>query len=78
MPRGEDLCFLTEKDALWGPVLADVLRQSGIRFVQKGALGAGFTMRAGSQLERHRFYVRYDQLDEAMTVHDNLFPPEEA
>lgn len=77
-PLGEDLCFFTEKDALWGPVLADVFQQNGIRFVQKEALGAGFTMRAGAALERHRFYVRFDQLDAAKAVYENLFPPEDA
>ena len=77
-PRDEDLCFFAERDALWGPVLADVFKQNGIRFVQREALGAGFTMRAGAQLERHRFYVRYDQLNAAKAVYEDLFPPEDA
>ena len=72
-----DFCLLAEKNALWGPVLADVLRQNSIRFRQRGVLGAGLTCTIGVGMEQYRFYVPYEQLSAAREVLDSLFPPPE-
>lgn len=70
-----DFCFLAEKNALWGPILADVLRQSGIRFRQRSMLGAGLTSTIGVGMEQFRFYVPYEQIGDAREVLDSLFAP---
>lgn len=61
-----DLCFLTEKEQLWSGMLADVLNQQKIPFVQKNVFGAGMAMKIGLMNERIRFYVFYGHLAEAM------------
>ena len=81
----EDICFLTEKEQLWGGMLADVLRQENIPFIRKSVMGAGMALKAGPMLERVRFYVYYKQLTEAADIVEGLFsaadggsePPEE-
>ena len=73
-----DFCFLAEKNALWGPVLADVLQQNGIRFRQRSMLGAGLTSTIGANLEQFRFYVPYEQFAAAQEVLDSLFAPPDA
>lgn len=73
-----DFCYLTEKNALWGPVLADVLRQNGIRFRQRSMLGAGLTSTIGVSMEQFKFYVPYEQIEEAREVLDSLFAPPDA
>ena len=45
--RADDLCFLAEKEQIWGEMLSDVLRQNEIPFLRKGRLGAGFALAAG-------------------------------
>lgn len=75
----DDLCFLTEQALVWGGMLADVLTQAGIPFLQKNVLGAGVTLRAGSMNERTRFYVFFRHLSEAADLVEALFSaPEEA
>ena len=71
----DDLCFLTEKDQIWSGMLADVLRQQNIPFIQKYVLGAGLSIKTGPMLERVRFYVFYKQLPEAMNVVSVMFSP---
>ena len=73
----DDLCFLTEKEAIWSGMLADALGQRGIPFLQKNRLGAGLAIKIGPMRERTRFYVRYAQLGEAKETVDALFPAEE-
>ena len=75
--RDGDFCFLAEKNALWGPILADVLRQNNIRFRQRSMLGAGLTSTIGVGMEQFRFYVPYEQIGAAREVLDSLFPPRE-
>ena len=70
-----DLCFLTEKEQLWSGMLADVLNQQKIPFVQKNVFGAGMAMKIGLMNERIRFYVFYGHLAEAKIIVDELFSP---
>ena len=72
-PAAEDVCFLIEKDQLFGDMLADVLKQEKIPFLQRGRLGAALAMRTGGLLESQRFFVRYDDLPRARAVTEELF-----
>ena len=73
--ESKDLCFLTEKEQLWSGMLADVLNQQKIPFVQKNVFGAGMAMKIGLMNERIRFYVFYGHLAEAKKLVDELFSP---
>ena len=77
-PEPKDPCFLTEQGYLQSGILADVLKQSGIPFLQKDVMGAGMAIKVGPMLERSRFYVPLEQLADATAVVDGLFSaPEE-
>ena len=75
LPAPEDgqPCFLTEKETLWSGMLADVLGQKNIPFVQKPLYGAGLAMKAGPALERYRFYVPFSFYARAQEIVDELF-----
>ncbi|MBQ7475436.1 MAG: hypothetical protein IJS78_05895 [Clostridia bacterium] len=72
-PEPDDPCFLTEKEQLWGEMLADVLKQNGIPFIGKNVLGAGLSLKTGPMRERIRFYVPYGRLTEAGDIVEGLF-----
>lgn len=76
-PRMDDACFLVEKEAIWGEMLADVLTQNGIVFLKRPVLGAGIALKLGQRMERYRFYVPYSRREEAQEILDSLFPPAE-
>lgn len=71
--RTDDLCFLTEKDLLWGGMLADVLKQNRIPFLTKNRLGAGMALKVGPAMERVRFYVPCSHIGQAKRLVDALF-----
>ena len=71
--RNDDPCFLAEKGQPWGGMLADVLRQNNIPFLTDGRMGAGLATQVGSLLESRRFYVRFDDLNRANALVDELF-----
>lgn len=75
-PRADDPCFLTEKESVWGEMLADVLEKNHVPFLKEPVLGAGIALRLGQGLERYRFYVRHSQLDKARELRGRLFPEE--
>ena len=77
-PKGEDLCFLVEKEMIWSDLLSEVLRDNGIPFLKKGRMGAGLAMQAGFLGEHFRFYVNYENLAEAAALVDALFVPTSA
>ena len=54
-------------------MLADVLNQQKILFVQKNVFGTGMAMKTGLMNERVRFYVFYGYLAEAKKIVDELF-----
>ena len=71
--RGDTLCFLTEKDLLWGGMLADVLKQNKIPFLTQNRLGAGMALKVGPAMERVRFYVPCSHTEQAKRLVDALF-----
>ncbi len=71
--KADDVCFLTEKEQIWGEMLSDVLRQNEIPFLRQGTLGAGLAMKIGPGMERFRFYVSYCDLKQARGAVEQLF-----
>ena len=73
----EDICFLTEVTPVFGGMLRDVLEQNEIPVLSKSSIGAGMAMRAGSMFERIKLYVRYDDLQKATEIANELLnaPP---
>ena len=72
----DDPCFLVEKGAPWNGMLEDVLHQNDIPFLTDGRMGAGLAAYAGPRLESSRFFVRFDDLDRANVIVDELFGEE--
>ncbi len=64
----EDICFLAEVNSLQAGITEDLLRQEGIPAVQRSTIGAGMAMKAGAIFERFRFYVRYEHLEKARAI----------
>ena len=75
-PEDGDFCFLTERQALWAGLLADVLKQEGILFVKKSVQGAGLAAKIGPLAERIRFYVPYDRYSAAKELETAVFSAE--
>ncbi len=71
--QADDLCFLAEKEQIWGEMLSDVLRQNEIPFLRKGMMGAGMALKAGPGMERYRFYVSFCDLAQARGAVEQLF-----
>lgn len=72
-PLPNDPCFLVSKEKLWSEVLADVLRQNNIPFLEKSSLGAGMALKVGPLYEQIDFYVPYGCLYEAQAIVADLF-----
>lgn len=68
--------FLLEKDALWADICMQVLRENGIPCEAFPVNGAGMVIRGGMQ-ERLRIFVPAEKLQEAATLMEDLFAPEE-
>ena len=79
-PEPKDPCFLTEQDYVSSGILEDMLKQNDIPFLKKEVMGAGLAIKVGPMLDRSRFYVTWDRLQEALSVVDDLFsvPQEDA
>ena len=69
----EDICFLTEADPIMGGMLKDVLEQNSIPVLSSSTIGAGMAMRAGVMFERIKYYVRYEHLQKAKEIAEELF-----
>ena len=69
----DDICFLTEADPIPAVMLKDVLGQNGIPALSSSTIGAGMAMRAGSMFERIKFFVRYEHLEQAKEIAEDLF-----
>ena len=76
-PEPKDPCFLSEQDYISAGILEDLLKQNGIPFLKKDVLGAGMAIKVGPMLERSRFYVPYEQLEDAAVIADDLCAPAE-
>ena len=66
--RGDDPCFLAEKDQIWSEVVEDFLNGAGIPFLTKGRMGAGLAINVGPMFVRYRYYVNYGDLARAKEV----------
>jgi len=71
--KDDDLCYLTEQNVIWSGLLADVLKQNGIEFVERNVLGAGLAFKTGMMSERVMFYVFFSRLGDAETIVEGLF-----
>ena len=69
----EDICFLTEAEPIFGCMLKDVLEQNSIPVLSSSTIGAGMAMRAGAMFERVKYYVRYEHLQKAKEIVEELF-----
>ena len=72
-PKPDDLCFLTEREAIWAGMLEDVLKQNGIPCLTKNVLGTGLALKVGPMSERVRFNIPYLHLQNAKAIVDELF-----
>lgn len=72
-PKTEEMCFLTEQSPIWAGMLADVLRQHGVPFIQESSLGAGLATKIGSLSETIRFFVPSSCLTPASDLVEELF-----
>ncbi len=68
--------FLTEKSPPWAGVLAGVLQQHGVPFIQESSLGAGLALKTGSLSETFRFFVPASRLAAAEALVEELFAAE--
>ena len=71
-----EMCFLTEQSPIWAGMLADVLRQHGIPFVQESSLGAGLAIKTGGLTESIRYFVPTAYLAAAQSLVEELFAKE--
>ena len=65
--------LLTEKEAMWAEMLAEVLRDNNIPCTSMPVLGAGFAMRTGTP-ERMKVFVPEEKLAAAQELLGELFP----
>ena len=71
-PGPKDPCFLTEQDYLTSGILEDLMKQNAIPYLKKNVMGAGLAIKVGPMLDRSRFYVPYDRLEDALAVAEEL------
>ena len=72
-PGPKDICFLTEKDYVSSGILEDILKQNDIPYLKKDVMGAGMAIKVGPMLDRSRFYVPFEQYENARAVTEELF-----
>ena len=72
-PKPNDPCFLTEKGVIWAGMLEDMLRQNGIPFLTKKALGAGLALKVGPMSERISLYVPFSRLQDSVEIVNAVF-----
>ena len=72
-PSPKDPCFLTEQGYIHSGILEDILKQNGLPFLKKDVMGAWLAIKVGPMLDRSRFYVPYERLEEAESIVDELF-----
>lgn len=77
IPLPEDFCFLIEIKAMFADMLKSVLDDNNIPSLAPSTIGAGLRVRGGAMFDRIRFYVRYDNLQEAKEIADTMFGADE-
>ena len=76
-PEPKDPCLLTEQDYLTSGILEDLLKQNGIPYLKKDVMGAGLAIKVGPMLDRSRFYIPFEQLQNAEAVLEEVVAPAE-
>lgn len=77
-PDEQTVCFLIEKEMLWGEMLAEILRKNKIPFWYDTVLGAGIALKIGPSFERYRFYVPFPYLEQSRLLVEQVFQSTEA
>ena len=72
MPREDDLCFLTEPEALWVQALEDLLRDNGVEFLTRNVQESYLMARTGAP-RRVRFFVRCRDYRRARELNEAFF-----
>lgn len=60
--RGEDYCFLAEKEDMWAQLLREILEDNGVHPIVHNAVDVVCVMRGGER-SRQRIYVPYRHLE---------------
>lgn len=68
--KDEDLCFLTEKGAVYGGVLKNALADESIPYSTHSALNSISVCAPGPVFETYRFFVPYAFLSRAKEVEE--------
>lgn len=76
-PDEHAICFLVEKEMLWGEMFAEILRKNSIPFWYDTVLGAGIALKVGPSFERYRFYVPFPYLEQSRQLAEQIFQSEE-
>ena len=71
-----DAVFLTELDFFASGILESALNEKKIPYEKDGLLGRGFTLRAGTKLERFRFFVPFGAYKVCKELVETLFSAE--
>lgn len=74
--RGDDYCFLVEKEEMWAKMLQEILEDNGVHPISHDALDVVWVMRGG---ERNRccIYVPFRHLELARELMQAAFPDEQ-
>lgn len=70
-----EFVLLTEREAMWAEMLAEVLRDHQIPCVSMPVMGFAFSSKTGMP-ERLKISVPEERLDEACELMEQLFPEE--
>lgn len=77
-PNEHAVCFLIEKEMLWGEMFAEILKRNSIPFWYDTVLGAGVALKTGPASERYRFYVPFPYLEQSKLLAEEVFCSGEA
>lgn len=74
--NADTICFLVEKEMLWGEMFAGILKGNGIPFWYDTVLGAGTAIKIGPYREHYRFYVPFSFWEQANLLVEQVFTEE--
>jgi len=72
-PLPNDICFLCEKQIMWGEMLQEALKNNGIPVTLKKKMGIGMALKVGPLFERVKIYVPFSCLQDSMIIANELF-----
>ena len=71
--RGDDYCFLVEKEDMWAQMLLEILEDNGVHPICHDAMDVVWVMRGGEK-SRQRIYVPFRHWDLAQELMQEAFP----